>query len=56
MLLWYRVSDFEMVPFAQVIYGISSVCTFHIHRIYVKIYLNFKAFLASFLAASIVQR
>jgi len=49
VLLRYCLTDFEKVPAAHFIYGISSVGTFHIHCISVTRSLYFRAFLASIL-------
>ena len=35
MLLTYFLNDFEIVPVAPIITGITSVFTFHMHRIYI---------------------
>jgi len=49
MLLMYCLNDFEMVPVAPIITGITLVFTFHMHCIYIVRSLYFKIFSASFL-------
>jgi len=49
MLLMYFLNDFEMVPVAPIITGITLVFTFHMHCISVVRALYFKIFSASFL-------
>jgi hypothetical protein len=48
MVLRYFVNDFEMVPVAPIITGISFVSTFHMRCIYMVRYLYFRIFSASF--------
>jgi hypothetical protein len=48
MVLTCFLNDFEMVPVAPIITGITLVFTFHIHRIYIVRSLYFKIFSASF--------
>jgi hypothetical protein len=48
-LLRYFLNDFEMVPVAPVITGITFVFTFHMRCIYIVRSLYFKIFSASFL-------
>ena len=49
MLLTYFLNDFEIVPVAPIITGITFVFTFHMHCIYIVRYLYFRIFSASFL-------
>ena len=49
MLLMYFLNDFEMVPVAPVITGITLVFTFHVPCISIVRSLYFKIFSASFL-------
>ena len=49
MLLMYFLIDFEMVPVAPIITGITLVFTFHMRCIYIVRSLYFKIFSASFL-------
>jgi hypothetical protein len=47
-LLRYFLNDFEMVPVAPIITGITFVFTFHMHCISIVRSLYFKIFSASF--------
>jgi hypothetical protein len=49
MLLMYRLSDFERVPFVPVITGITFASTFHMRLCSVMGSLYFKIFSASYL-------
>ena len=49
MLLTYFLNDFEIVPFAPIITGITFVFTFHMRCIYIVRSLYFRIFSASFL-------
>ena len=49
LLLMYCLSDFEMVPVAPAITGITFAFTFHMRRISIMRSLRFKIFSASFL-------
>ena len=49
VLLTYFLKDFEMVPVAPIITGITFVFTFHMRCIYIVRCLYFRVFLASFL-------
>ena len=49
MLLTYFLNDFEVVPFAPVIIGITFDFTFHMRCISIVRYLYFRVFSASFL-------
>jgi len=49
MLLTYFLNDFEMVPVAPIIAGITFVFTFHMRCIYIVRSLYFRIFSASFL-------
>ena len=49
MLLTYFLNDYEIVPVAPVITGITFVCTFHMHCIPIVRSLYFRIFSASFL-------
>ena len=49
MLLMYVLNDFEIVPVATIITGITFVFTFHMRCIYIVKSLDFKIFSASFL-------
>jgi hypothetical protein len=48
MLLTYFLNDFEMVPVAPIITGITLVFTFHIRCISIVRSLYFKIFLANY--------
>jgi hypothetical protein len=48
MVLTYFLNDFEMVPVAPIITGITLVFTFHIHSISIVRSLYFKIFVVSF--------
>jgi hypothetical protein len=47
MLLTYFLNDFEMLPVAAIITGITLVFTFHMRCIYIVRSLYFKIFSAS---------
>jgi hypothetical protein len=49
MVSWYFVNDFEMVPVAPIITGITLVFTSHIRCISIVRSLYFKIFSASFI-------
>ena len=49
MLLTYSLNDFETVPVAPIITGITFVFTFHMRCIYIVRSLYFRTFSASFL-------
>jgi len=49
MLLTYFLNNFEMVPVAPFITGITFVFTFHMHYISIVRYLYFRIFSAFFL-------
>ena len=49
MLLTYFLNDFEIVPFAPIITGITFVFTFHMRCVYIVRSLHFRIFPASFL-------
>ena len=49
MFLTYFLNDFEMVPVAPIITGITLVFTFHMRCIYIVRSLDFKISSASFL-------
>ena len=49
LLLTYFLNDFEIVPVAPIITGITFVFTFHMRCIYIVRCLYFRVFLASFL-------
>jgi len=55
MLLGYCLSDFEMVPIAPIIGGITLACTFHMRRISTVRCLYFKTISASFLITFLFQ-
>ena len=49
MLLTYFLNDFEIVPVAPIVIGITFVFTFHMRCIYIARSLYFRIFSASFL-------
>ena len=54
MLLTYFLNDFEIVPVAPIITGITFVFTFHVRCISIVRYLYFRIFSASFLIKFII--
>ena len=54
MLLTYFLNDFEIVPVAPIMTGITFVFTFHMRCIYIVRSLYFRIFSASFLITFII--